>query len=204
MSVQSAHFEMLHAQPDPWGVTRRWYEQRKRALLMASLPQARFSRCWEAGCSVGALTAALAERCEAVVATDAAAAAVERASQRLSAFGHVRVERQALPDVWPDGTFDLIVVSELAYYLDAGALDRFVDGLPGMLREGGTLVACHWRWPFDDRRLETDRIHAAFARIGLPSLLSYRDADIALDAWGPGRSVAQAEGLVPVPAEASA
>ncbi|TGS11697.1 SAM-dependent methyltransferase, partial [Mesorhizobium sp. M1C.F.Ca.ET.187.01.1.1] len=69
MSAQP-YFDELHEQEDPFGYRSRWYEERKRALLLASLSQRQFHRGWELGCSNGVLTEALAGRCERLLATD--------------------------------------------------------------------------------------------------------------------------------------
>ena len=55
---------------DPWGVDSRWYERRKRELLLAVLPRARFASALEVGCSTGALTEALSERADTVLGVD--------------------------------------------------------------------------------------------------------------------------------------
>ena len=52
MSAQP-YFDELHEQEDPFGYRSRWYEERKRALLLASLSQRQFHRGWELGCSNG-------------------------------------------------------------------------------------------------------------------------------------------------------
>ena len=59
----TAALDRLHAeQPDPWGAETRWYEERKRSLLLAALPRKRFTRALEVGCSTGVLAQALTER----------------------------------------------------------------------------------------------------------------------------------------------
>ncbi len=64
-------FESLYRQsPDPWQVRTSWYEQRKRALLIAALPQARYGRVLEVGCGNGEMTRLLAPRCDMLVAVD--------------------------------------------------------------------------------------------------------------------------------------
>ena len=81
----------------PWGFADRWYEQRKYALTVASLPRPRYRRAFEIGCSVGVLTALLGERCGELLAVDVAAAAVASrpsAARRTSA-GHVEHARGA-------------------------------------------------------------------------------------------------------------
>ena len=60
---------------DPWDVDG-WYERRKRAITLASLPREHYGRALEVGCSVGALAVDLAGRCDALVAVDSSAAAL--------------------------------------------------------------------------------------------------------------------------------
>ncbi len=63
--------ERLHLDdPDPWGVDSRWYERRKRDLLLAMLPRAEVRAALEIGCSTGALTEALTARASAVTGVD--------------------------------------------------------------------------------------------------------------------------------------
>ena len=98
---------MYDAAPDPWGFAERWYEQRKYALSLAALPEQHYRRALEPGCSVGVLTAALAQRCDHVLATDVTDAPLETARQRLDAAGvgeRVELRRWALGEPWPAGT----------------------------------------------------------------------------------------------------
>lgn len=145
--------DRLHADDDdPWGVDERWYERRKRDLLLACLPRERYERALEIGCSTGALSAALAERAGRVLAVDASAHAVDLARKRVP--DTVDVAHRHLPEEWPDGRFDLIVLSEIGYFLSPVALERTWTAVAGALRPGGTVVLCHWRgevrgWPLD-------------------------------------------------------
>ncbi|WP_295999473.1 SAM-dependent methyltransferase [Rugamonas sp.] len=197
----SAHFQQLYRDDaDPWQVRQRWYEQRKRALLLASLPQARYRNAYEPGCGNGALTAELAPRCERLLASDGAAEAVLLTRGQLAGARHVTVRQQQLPADWPprgSGPFDLIVISELAYYLDGAALARLVDCCVADLAPGGTIVLCHWRRPFKDRVLAPARVHGGFdAQPALHRLLRHEEEDFLLDVWSnQAASVAQREGL---------
>jgi SAM-dependent methyltransferase len=132
------------ASPDPWGFDTEWYELRKRALTLAALPRPRYRRGVEAGCANGALTAGLARRCDELVAFDLLAEPVARARLRLADQPHVRFATAALPSFWPDGTGDLVVWSEVAYYLTERGAEAAVDGLRRWLEPGGTLVAVHY------------------------------------------------------------
>lgn len=195
----SAYFDELFADnDDPWQFRTRWYEERKRALTLACLPAKRFRSGFEPGCANGELSAVLAPRCDRLLVTDGSPKAVALASQRL--VNHPQaVARQAwLPHDWPDEKFDLVVVSELAYYLDAAQLDRFLDRLRDGLDHGGTVLACHWRRPIPGCELDGDAVHAACeARLDMPRLASHLEADFRIDVWRRDtRSVAEEEGLV--------
>lgn len=166
---------------DPWGVDVRWYEQRKRDLILAALPRRRFARGLEVGCSTGALTEALAERCDHLDAVDASAAAVDRARERLGHLPHVVVRQLEVPRGWPegDGTLDLLVVSEVGYFLSPVDLDGTVERAAASLAPGGAVVLCHWRHPVVGWALDGAAVHRRFAEtLGLPVAARYADRDV--------------------------
>src|ERR1700712_2065045 len=73
-----AYFDaMFQASADPWKYKERWYEERKRALTLACLPQRRYASGYEPGCANGELSAALAGRCDRLLISDGTAAAAE-------------------------------------------------------------------------------------------------------------------------------
>lgn len=192
------HFDALFARDaDPWRCRTSWYEERKRATLLAALPRRRFVRAYEPGCAAGELTAALAARCDEVVATDASAAAVARARGRVASLANVRVDEAATPRDWPAGGFDLVVVSELGYYLDDDELSLLIERAVAALADDGVLVACHWRHPAVDLLRSGDRVHARFvAECGLARAVHHQEDDFVLDLWNrDASSVARREGL---------
>ena len=95
--------DLYAAADDPWGLAERWYERRKRDVLLASLPRARFGRAFEPGCATGLITADLADRCDHVLAWDVATSAVVQTTRHLARVRNVTVERRGIPDEWPDG-----------------------------------------------------------------------------------------------------
>ena len=124
--------DRLHQQDDdPWGVDTRWYEERKRALLLAALPRRRFRRGLEVGGSTGALAAVVADRCDRLLVIDGSEHAVALARRRLGRHDHITVEHGSVPEHWPDGDLDLVVVSEVGYFLSAAGLDGLVDRVRG-------------------------------------------------------------------------
>jgi 2-polyprenyl-3-methyl-5-hydroxy-6-metoxy-1,4-benzoquinol methylase len=189
---------------EPWKVRQRWYEQRKRNLLLACLPQQRYRRAFEPGCGNGELAAALAQRAERVLASDLSIEAIGLTRRRLlqeplSDSSRVTIRQQRMPQDWPHGeTFDLIVINEMAYYLeDAQALMQLRAHCAASLADGGTLVLCHWRRDLPGRKLNTDSIHTVFgAAPGLQPLMHHEEEDFLLDIWSNSEtSVAQREGL---------
>lgn len=198
MTASLATFDrVFEHDDDPWAFRTRWYEERKRDVTLAALPQRRYANGFEPGCANGELAAALATRCDHLLASDGSANAVRLARERLEGFDHVRVEQAAMPDDWPDSRFDLIVVSELAYYLPPDALRVFIERCAASLADGGTVVACHWRRPIDGCLMSGDDVHAVFRAVGgWPGLVHHEEADFVLDVWSDdARSVARREGF---------
>jgi len=184
---QAAHFEALYAQsPDPWHVRDAWYEQRKRALLLASLPSARYANAFEPGCGNGELTAALALRCDRILACDGSASAVAAGRARVAALANARIEQRRLPQDWPDdiGAFDLVVVSELGYYFPAEEWHAMMARIVATLAPGALLLMCHCRHPYDDYLTSADFVHgAAHAAPQLAACVHHAETDFLIDGW---------------------
>lgn len=175
--------------PDPWAVGTAWYERRKRAVLMASLPRQRYRQALELGCGTGDATRSLAGRCEAVYAVDLSDTAIGRSRQALTreGIGNVTLAVMQLPAAWPlvaDESADLIVVSELAYYFADPELDAFLARCLNSLAVDGDWIMCHYTCDFHDRRQATDRLHGAVQALGgLQCIVSHSDARFRLDVW---------------------
>ncbi|MGH3721654.1 MAG: class I SAM-dependent DNA methyltransferase [Pseudonocardiaceae bacterium] len=184
-SLPAGYFEGLYATAtDPWGFATRWYEHRKYACALAALPQERYRRGYEPGCSIGVFTEHLAARCDELLATDVAEAPLRAARGRLTQSPHVVLERRAVPEHWPPGSFDLIVISELGYYLDPRDLNRLWVAATHALQPGGTLLTVHWRHPVADYPQTGDDVHAALAaQPGLGRLVEHVEEDFRLEVY---------------------
>jgi LmbE family N-acetylglucosaminyl deacetylase/SAM-dependent methyltransferase len=180
-----AVFDALHrSAADPWNYQDSWYEQRKRSLTLAALPEQKYDAGLEAGCSIGTLSAELAQRCGRFLAVDASGTAVARAGERLARFPGAEARQLTLPDQWPAGSFDLVVVSELGYYLAAAELEALFARISASILPGGTLLLCHWRHPVSGWELDGDAVHAlARSRLGWPSAGVYRERDFVLETF---------------------
>ena len=186
--LPDAYFDRMYAaSADPWQLQERWYERRKFAITMALLPQSRYRHAYEPGCSVGVLTEQLAGRCDRVTAADVAPAALDAAARRLAGAGYsdtVTLLRRSIDDDWPATDFDLIVLSEVGYYLEHDALRATLDRELPRLRRPATVVAAHWRHPVADYPMSGDDVNDAVAATrGLHRIGGYRDDDVAIDVF---------------------
>jgi SAM-dependent methyltransferase len=156
-SVTPEHFDRLYASdPDPWKFATSDYERDKYAATLAALPRPRYARAFEVGCSIGVLTRQLAARCDAIIAVDVAEAALQSAVARCRDLPGVQFARMVVPHDWPEGKFDLILFSEVLYYLTAA--DRLTAARLSLqnLLPGGTIVLVNWHGPTDGDCLGDD------------------------------------------------
>lgn len=144
-SLPPAYFEERYGRdPDPWRFATSDYEREKYEATLAALPEARYGTALEVGCSIGVFTRQLAGRCGTLLAVDVSEVALDAARERCRDRPHVTFRRARLPEDWPAGTFDLVVLSEVVYYLDRADVGRLADRVRGALAPGGTAILVHW------------------------------------------------------------
>ncbi len=181
------YFEGMYAvNPDPWGFQDRWYEQRKYALTLAALTRAHYGSVFEPGCSIGVLSAELARRCDRLLSCDLVDAAVEQARARLDALtgdhAATEVRQWDAQGEWPAGMVDLVVISEMLYYLERDDAAAFVRRAVDHLTDSGEIVLVHWRQRVAEYPLTGDEAHEiACAASGLAVVGHYEDDDLRLD-----------------------
>ena len=194
--------EMYAAGDDPWRHEDSWYEERKRAVALASLPGRELGRVLELGPATGLLTVDLARRGSHVVCVDVSDQALARTRRRLQREGlDERVELVAgrIPETWPAGRFDTVVVSEVAYFLTPAEWSATLRRIGATLTPAGSLVLVHWAHPLDDCPLDTDTAHdMAATETGLRTTVHHVEADFVLRVLRPAglASIAEAEGLL--------
>jgi SAM-dependent methyltransferase len=196
------YFDSMYARSaDPWDLSARWYEQRKYAITLALLPRQHYQHAFEPGCSIGILTALLSERCTRVTATDVTSAALDGAQRRMTDLGRrgqVTLLQHSVDEPWPAGPFDLLMLSEVGYYLAPRALRSVLERECPRLASGATVVTAHWRHRVDDYLMTGDEVNEVVAgTAGLHPIGSYRDADVAIDVFdtAEGSSVAARSGV---------
>jgi SAM-dependent methyltransferase len=183
-AIDRSVFEELYRDGgDPWSLDTSAYEARKRAITLASLPRPCYRRAFEPGCSIGTLTEQLAGRCEDLLAADVSELAVARTRERLGERTHVRVEKLEVPLEWPAGAFDLVVLSELGYFLAAAELDTLLDHVTASLEAGGDLIAVHWLGPIDGYPLDGRDVHERIAERGLDRLVHHEEREFLLEVF---------------------
>ncbi len=158
--VDAERFERHYeASADPWNYRDSDYEREKYAATLAALPPRGFDGALEVGCSIGVFSGLLAARCERLVAIDFSARAVALAHERLAGEQNVEVLQASFPEQVPIGEWDLIVCSEVLYYLDEPALASALEWLQARLRSGATFLAVSWRGSGAEEPLLGDDVH---------------------------------------------
>lgn len=143
---------------DPWDFEHSPYEAHKRQATLDALPAPRYRLCFEPGCSIGVLTEALAGRADQVIGWDPVERAVTAARSRIRhaeragrvRHGQVRCEQREISvDELSAGIpeADLIVLSEVLYFIDHDQLAPIISGLCARAVPGAHVIAVHWRHP---------------------------------------------------------
>jgi hypothetical protein len=195
--LPDSFFDKMYVESgDPWQLADRFYEQRKYAITMGMLPRPRYRHAFEPGCSVGVLTEHLSARCDRVTAIDLVESALASANRRLHDCGRrdaVTLIQLSIDSPWPRGPFDLVVLSEVGYYLSAATLRAVLDRECPRLAPDATVIAAHWRHRVDDYPLNGDEANEIIAATaGLYHLAGYRDEDTVIDVFDTGSATSVA------------
>jgi predicted TPR repeat methyltransferase len=181
-SLPPSYFDQLYATDgDPWRFATSDYERAKYAATLAALPRAQFASAFEAGCSIGVLTRQLAGRCASLLAVDVAEAALTQARTRCARLEHVAIRRMRVPEEWPDGRFELILFSEVLYYLAPEAVARAAARARDGLAKGGVVLLVHYTLPTNYPCSGDAAADIFIAEVGLRPRLQQRDASYRLD-----------------------
>lgn len=135
---------------DPWNYRGSPFEAFKRHVLLRACGLRPYGRGLELACANGVTTRRLARRCLRLLAVDASPTAVAAASERTRDLPSVTVALATLPATMPRGPFDLIVVSEIAYYLSPNDLRLLIRRIEAAVAPGGRVVVLHHLRRFDD------------------------------------------------------
>lgn len=154
--------DVYTAKEDPWEFETSDYEKEKYRATIAALPKAVYENVFEVGCSIGVLTKMLAPRCRHLMAVDASELPLAKARKRLEGCTNVEIRQMAIPDEFPEDNFDLVLVSEVAYYFSKDDLHRTISRILTHLVRSGQLLIVHWTPPVADYPLTGDEVHDVF------------------------------------------
>lgn len=170
--------------PDPWNFRYSEYEQNRYSSIISSLSRTHYRHAYEPGCSVGELTRMLARRCERVTATDVSLTALGFARATCQECPNVIFVHDTLVNRRPRGHFDLIVLSEIAYYFTENDLIDIARNLGEALAPEGELLAAHWLGESADHALHGDEAHRVLIdTLSLQHCVSRRFDGYRLDTW---------------------
>jgi protein-L-isoaspartate O-methyltransferase len=183
--TSASFFESMYRQDtDPWNFATSAYEQERYAATIRAIAGHRYGRAFEPGCSIGVLTASLATLCNEVVAMDISPTAVNRARERCRDLTNVHISVGSFPSEIPRGGFDLVVLSEIGYYLEEDPLLKAGGELIERLSDDGRLLAVHWLGTSKDHVLSGDRVHELLAGLGMSApVYAERHPGFRLDLW---------------------
>ena len=180
-SIGVNYFDALYAtDADPWRFATSLYERDKYASSLAALPPGNYASALEVGCSIGIFTRMLAARCGSVLSIDIAEAALFQARINCPCPA-VTFERRIVPSEWPAGQFDLMVFSEVLYYLDADDIDRTAAIARGALPPGGVALLVHYLGETDYPLSGDEATERFIAASGLPVRHASRTAEFRID-----------------------
>ena len=181
-SLGPEYFEALYAaDPDPWRFATSAYEREKYAATIAALPRRRFASGFEIGCSIGVLTRRLAAHCDRLLAVDVAEAALAQARAGCAGLPDVAIRRMRIPDEWPEGRFDLILFSEVLYYLAPDAIIRAAARARAALSPGGIVLLVHYILATNYPCSGDEASETFIAALGLTPTRQRREAAYRLD-----------------------
>ena len=166
--IQSDYFEQKYtANIDPWNFRTSEYERDKYQTTLRALTRQTYENGLEVGCSIGVFTRLLRPHCEHLLAIDTSETAIEAAKNANEAGVKFRVA--TLPDEFPEGLFDLIVLSEVLYYFSEPDLERVARACANALTPTGEIILCHWLGE-TDYPLTGEAASDIFTRVVRPSL----------------------------------
>ncbi len=230
-NYSETYFDALYNNnTDPWQYQTRWYEKRKREICLAMLPKSHYHYAIELGCGNGVLSELLAQRCQTLISIDGNQQAVKLTKERLAELPHAHVIQGVIPTILlnPDQKyldsyflsdnvsttslpFDLIVISEVLYYLEPNDIDTVIAWAQQNLAIDGTLLCCHWRYAIDGFTMTGEtvhkRLHQAFniannndkasCQVTFNHQSQVVDSDFLLDVWqNSPNTVAMQENLI--------
>ena len=101
----------------------------------------------------------LAERCDELLGLDVSETALAVARARCHDKEKISFARMRVPNEMPEGRFDLVVMSEVAYYWSISDLEKTANSMVARHERGGHLILVHLTEDVPDYPLTGDEVH---------------------------------------------
>ena len=189
-SLNEQYFNDVYTRKeDPWEFETSEYELKKYQATVSALPRDTYSNAFEIGCSIGVLSQMLAARCSRLLSVDVSDLPLEKARRRLKDLPQVTVSKMAVPAEFPEESFDLVVLSEVAYYWAEKDFRHAQELIISHLQPEGQLLMVHWTPFVHDYPLTGDYVHNSFLQLAgegkpLVHLVGKREETYRLDLFG--------------------
>ena len=186
-SLDSEYFkDVYEANDDPWNFETSEYEAEKYAATILSLPRKHYENVLEVGCSIGVLTQLLAQKSTLLLAIDVSEKALDLAAKRCENLSNTTFKKMNFPEELPDESYDLMMISEVAYYLSAADWQFAILGLYERLLPKGNIVLVHWLPVVHDYPQTGDEVHNSFEKLmkdKMTNVFSTRAENYRIDVW---------------------
>lgn len=150
-SLNREYFDTLYGDnSDPWNFKTSGYEMEKYAATCAALPDTRYKRAIEIGCSIGILTRMLAGYCDRLLGIDVARSAADQAAKHCADLPHVDIAVARFPDIDLAAKFDLIMLSEVLYYFNEADIGVAAAKIREIASPAADILCVHWLGPTPD------------------------------------------------------
>ncbi|ACF14311.1 Methyltransferase type 12 [Chloroherpeton thalassium ATCC 35110] len=125
---------------DPFDLEKSDYEAHKFALVAKCVQEIHVKNALDIGCGTGVLTEKISHFCTHILGIDFSTEAIETAKNRCAGQSNIRFLAADIRAFQPPETYDLVLCSEVLYYVGEPDLEKFLGLLHVALSENGRLI----------------------------------------------------------------
>lgn len=177
-SLTKDYFDKLYQQQiDPWNFEQSDYENEKYRETLKVLGS-HYASVLEIGCSVGVLTHMLAARCAKLLAVDISEKPLKIAKKRCENQPQVSFKALDITQEFPSNSYDLILISEVGYYLNEEKLLELYQNCQENLNNQGQILLVHWTGFVEEYPLSGKEVHKLFEKYNTEEMVFLQLAKI--------------------------
>lgn len=164
-AISLAGFEdKFAANSDPWRTRSSAYERRKRDDLSHVVGPGRHGRVLEVAAGNGSNTPMLSCRALRLTVTEGTSSGVHLIRRVVQDEARIDVHQLDLAEHLPGRRYDMVVVSEVLYYLPDRTFSSFAGEVSRTLRPGGSLILAHNKRYYPDAHRDGSKVHCQLLR----------------------------------------